>query len=396
MRLGCSSTTGGRTWYRGLVSTMSAGLRRCLSEYCCEGRTIRKLRDSHNAPEGESHSDPLAVNMPMHEANEAERMPLLASAVPALEHVTNALSDSDAARIAALHNSHSRLAHLATVLAEEQERQEKALNKFTVDESLERIQKLSAEQRNEFDVLDFVGELRFGSGRALWGSEEFHSDVLAWLLTPRHSHGLGDRFLTRFLEQAGMPSVGSPQDWAATEVIREWAHVVDGREGRLDILIVNHTQQMLCAIENKVFSDEHSNQLTRYRKALEISSYSAFTKYLVFLTPWGIFPACEEEKRQWKSLAYSKVFGIVQHIVNNHEIPTHAGVREFLNQYATTLRRNIMPETSLSQLARKTYLEHREAIDLILANKPDWVSEARQWLKEGNRSATGVVAGPGR
>ena len=150
----------------------------------------------------------------------------------------------------------------------------------------------------------------------------------------------------------------------------------------LDILIVNHTQQILCAVENKVFSDEHSKQLTRYRKALENHSYSAFTKYLVFLTPRGIFPAREEEKRQWKPLAYSKVFGIVQHIVNNHEIPTHTGVREFLNQYATTLRRNIMPETSLSQLARKTYLEHREAIDLIIANKPDWVAEVKQWLKE--------------
>ena len=373
------STTWERAWYRGLVSTMSAGLWRCLSG--CS-RTIRKRWDSHNAPEGESHSDPLAVNMPMHEANEAERMPLLASAVPALEHVTNVLADSDAARIAVLHNTHSRLAHLTTVLAKEQERQEKALNKFTVDESLKRIQKLSSEQRNEFDALDFVGELGFGSGRALWGSEEFHSDVLAWLLAPRRSHGLGDRFLTRFLQQAGMPPVGCPRDWVATEVIREWAHVVDGQQGYLDILIVNHAQQILCAVENKVFSDEHSNQLTRYRKALEISSYSAFTKYLVFLTPRGTFPVREEEKRQWKSLAYSKVFDIAQHIVDNHEIPTRTGVREFLNQYATTLRRNIMPETSLSQLARKTYLEHREAIDLIIANKPDWVSEAKQWLKE--------------
>ena len=322
------------------------------------------------------------VNMPMHTENEAEQMPLLASAIPALEHVTNILADSDAAKIVALHNIFPQLAHLANVLAEEQEKQEKGLNKLAADESLERIRKLAVEQRNEFDALDFVGQLRFGSGRALWSSEEFHSNVLAWLLTPRHSHGLGDRFLTRFLQQAGMPPVSHLRDWAATEVIREWAHVVDGQQGYLDILIVNHDQQILCAIENKVFSDEHSDQLTRYRKALEVSSYSAFAKYLVFLTPQGTSPVFEEEKLQWKPLAYSKVFGIVQHIVNNHEIPARTGVRGFLNQYATTLRRNIMPETSLSQLARKTYLEHREAIDLIIANKPNWVAEARQWLRE--------------
>ena len=317
----------------------------------------------------------------MHAENEAEQMPLLVSTIPALEHVTSTLADSDTAKLEALHNLCSELAHLANVLAEEREKQEKGFNKLTADESLERIRKLAAEQRNEFDALDFVGELGFGSGRDLWGSEEFHSKVLVWLLDPRGSHGLGDRFLTLFLLQAGVLAVGHPQEWAATEVTREWAHDVERQSGRVDILIVNPTQQILCAIENKVFADEHGDQLTRYRKALE-SSFPTFTKYLVFLTPRGTSPAREEEKQQWTPFAYSKVFGTVQQIVNNHEIPARTGVRGFLNHYVTTLRRNIMPETSLSQLARKTYLEHREAIDLIIANRPNWVSEARQWLRE--------------
>ena len=331
---------------------------------------------------------PLMVKLPMHAENEAEQMQLLASAIPALEHVTSTLADSDTAKIEALHNLCPQLAYLANVLAEEQAKQEKGLNKLAADESLERIRKLAAEQRNEFDALDFVGKLRFGSGRSLWGSEEFHSDVLAWLLAPRHSHGLGDRFLTRFLLQAGMPPMDHPQDWTATEVTREWAHEVEQQLGRVDILIVNHTQQILCAIENKVFSDEHGDQLTRYRNALE-SSFPTFTKYLVFLTPWGTFPVRKEEKRQWKSLAYSKVFGIVKQIVDDHKILGHTGVREFLNQYATTLRRNIMPETSLSQLARKVYLENWEAIDLIKDNEPDWVAEAKPWLREGIAQQSG-------
>ena len=314
--------------------------------------------------------------------NKAEQMPLLASAIPALEHVTNILADSDAAQIATLHSISPRLAHLANVLAEEQEKQEKALNKLTADESLERIRKLAAEQRNEFDALDFVGEQRFGSGYALWGSEEFHSNVLAWLLDPGHSHGLGDRFLTLFLLQAGMQAVDHSRDWAATKVIREWPHVVDGQQGYLDILIVNHAQQILCAIENKVFSGEHGNQLTRYRKALEESSYSTFAKYLVFLTPWGTSPAREKEKRHWKPLAYAMVFDIVQQMVDNYEISARADVCAFLNQYATTLRRNIMPETNLSQLARKIYLEHRKALNLIWESEPDWVTEAKPWLRE--------------
>ena len=40
-----------------------------------------------------------------------------------------------------------------------------------------------------------------------------------------------------------------------------------------------------------------------------------------------------------------------------------------------------MPDTSVRQLARRIYLEHWQAIDLIIAHKPDWVAEAKQWLK---------------
>ena len=368
-----------RVWYCGLVAAMSAGHRKSLSGCRWDGWVTWKLRDCHHTLEGASCFGSLSVDMPMREEKEAERIPLLISAIPSLEHVINVMADSNAAKIDALHNLYPQLAHLTNVLAEERERQEKGLNKLLADENFDRIQKLITKQRNEFDALDFVGTLGFGSGDALWSSEEFHSNVLAWLLAPRRSHGLGDRFLTRFLCQAGMPSEDC-QDWTATEVIREWPNVVDGQQGYLDILIVNHAQQILCAIENKVFSDEHGNQLTRYRKALEVS-FPAFTRYLVFLTPRGTSPTCEEEKQHWKPLAYCMVFDIIQQIVDNHEISVRADVRAFLNQYTTTLRRNIMSETSLSQLARRTYLEHREAMDLIIANKPTWGAEARPWLK---------------
>ena len=250
-----------------------------------------------------------------------------------------------------------------------------------VDESLERLEKLSEDQRSEFDALDFIGRLSLGTGRGLWGSEEFHSRVLAWLLDPRESHGLDDRFLKRFLLRAGVQPAGLSSDWSATEVTREWPNVVDGQRGFLDILVVDEAQRVLCAIENKVFSREHSEQLTRYRRALK-DSYSTFTRHHVFLTPEGTHPSSEKEQEHWTPVNYSMVFDVVQQIVENSDNATTDGVGPFLRQYATALRRNIMPETSVSQLARSIYLEHREAIDLIAANKPDWVAEAKQWLRE--------------
>ena len=319
--------------------------------------------------------------MPLRDEPGAEQATLLENATPALERLERLIAAADAAQISALHSVSPSLEQLEGVLAADRAKQGKGLKKFEADESLEKLEKLSEAQRTEFDALDFIGRLSLGTGRGLWGSEEFHSRVLAWLLDPRESHGLGDRFLKRFLLRAGVQPAGHTSDWAATEVTREWPNVVDGQRGFLDILVVDEAQRVLCAIENKVFSREHSEQLTRYRRALK-DSYSTFTRHHVFLTPEGTHPSSEKEKEHWTPVTYSMVFDVVQQIVENSDNATTDGVGPFLRQYATALRRNIMPETSVSQLARSIYLEHREAIHLIAANEPDWVAEAKQWLRE--------------
>ena len=58
---------------------------------------------------------------------------------------------------------------------------------------LAELEQLLEELRSEFDALTFLG---------ISASEEIHSKVLAWLLDPRGSHGVGDRFLRGFLREA--------------------------------------------------------------------------------------------------------------------------------------------------------------------------------------------------
>ena len=319
--------------------------------------------------------------MPTYFEHAEGRAPALENVIPSLERLDNLIGTTNAARISALHNVLPNLKRLEEGISAERAEQLTGLSKFGMDESLDRLEKLVQEQRTEFDALDFVGWQGFGSGRALWGSEEFHSNVLAWLLDPRQNHSLGDRFLNHFLLSAGVPLAGDTGDRSTTEVTREWPNLVDGQQGSLDILIVSEATQALCAIENKVFSSEHSEQLTRYRKALEVS-YSTFTRYHVFLTRGGTHPFREEESEHWTPFTYSTVFQIVQQIVEDNSISTNVDICAFLRQYATTLRRNVMPETSVSQLARRIYLEHREAIDQIVDNKPRWVAEAKPWLKK--------------
>jgi hypothetical protein len=119
-----------------------------------------------------------------------------------------------------------------------------------------------------------------GSGRWLRGGtdllsivgrqhqEAVHSAAVAWLLDPAGSHGLGARFLARFLAVAGLEDVvaviededlGPADAMVATEV----GLVHDDTAGRIDIKV--DISGHVLIIENKVNAAEHGNQLHRYR-----------------------------------------------------------------------------------------------------------------------------------
>ena len=247
---------------------------------------------------------------------------------------------------------------------------------------LARLEQLVEEQRAEFDAFDFISRMFWGSeGTRLWRDEEFQSNLLAWLLNPRDDHGAGDRFLKGFLLRTGAPADLVSADWDGATVVREWTHEVCGIAGRLDILVVDETQGVLCAIENKIFSGEHTGQLTRYRKALE-NRYRSCHRHHVFLSPTGVLPEQEEDRKHWQAADYAIVFDLVQQLVRSETVAVREDVHWFLTQYATTLRRNVMPDTSAEQTARKIYLENRALFDLILAGKPNYGAELKRRLRD--------------
>ena len=279
-----------------------------------------------------------------------------------------------AGQAAALEDVVPELERLRKLLAGENQAQIAALERFAVEPEVKRLRVLIEEQRAEFDALDF---LRLSS------DEEFHSNFLAWLLDPLESHGFRERFLSNFLRETGAPSKVQASDWTRAIVIREWANQVDGQDGRLDILILNEPECTLCAIENKIWSSEHSDQLMRYRKALE-ERYPQWHRHYVFLTPRGTLPYREEEQKYWTATDYKVVLQLVEQTISNTANPVKEDVRTFLRQYAATLRRNIEPDanTNIQQLVRQIYLEHREAIDLIIKYKPDFEEETKEMFRQ--------------
>ena len=280
------------------------------------------------------------------------------------------------------------LAELEQLLSNSRTEQCRALKRFAADDRLAEVKRLLAEagaQAARFNLFELLG---------LASDEERHSRILGWLFDPAQNHGIGEAFLTSFLAattaeagKRGIDSAAAPTaGWETTGVQLEWFHQVDGEWGYLDILVVNRQEQFLCAIENKIWSAEHSDQLTRYRKALE-AAYPDYCRHLVFLSPRGTVPYRAEERNFWTPVSYTAVLSALDRAIESETMPPD--VSAFLRQYATTLRMHIVPDsTEINQIARKIYLEHRDAIELIYQHKPNFVDEAKRILREAIRHQT--------
>ena len=171
----------------------------------------------------------------------------------------------------------------------------------------------------------------------------------------------------------------SPRDWSAAQVLQEWRNEVEEQWGYLDILILDQDRQNLIAIENKTLSQEHSNQLTRYRRALA-DAYPDFARHHILLSPSGIPANLERDRNYWQPASYSVIHNAIQGILETGVSEPNANA--LLQIYATTIRRNVMPDSSIDRRARRIYLEHREALDRIFANKPNWIEETKPILRE--------------
>ena len=244
-------------------------------------------------------------------------------------------------------------------------------------EDLDRLRSMLEERQGEVDVFYELHQ---------HDKELFHSDMLAWLLNPRGSHGLGDRFLRGFLRLFhGRPPI-SAADRPATRVAREVHLNYEGESGRLDILIENSRANYVCAIENKVWAREGENQLPWYRKVL--TDEYAGNVDLVFLTPDGRAPEEDEEHPHWMSTSYSRILNLIDGLLDGETAIENRDVRAVINQYAVTLRRNIVPDVSndIHKLAQRIYRKHRRAIDLIIENKdrytPNYRSEGYAMVRD--------------
>ena len=264
------------------------------------------------------------------------------------------------------------MARLEASLADERESSRLGILSANFLDALTNLGHAIASESEQLDALDLIAPGR-------WAAEEFHSKIISWILDPEAHHQQAQPFIGALLNATKAPPRLLNADWGAAQVCQEWENVDDGQRGYLDILVLDREHQNLIAIENKTFSPEHSNQLTRYRRALA-DVYPDFTRHHIFLSPDGIPANLERDREHWQPARYSVIHEVIQQVLDTGVADPNANA--LLQIYATTIRRNVMPDTSIDRQARRIYLEHREAIERIVNNRPKWVEEAKPMLKE--------------
>jgi hypothetical protein len=151
-----------------------------------------------------------------------------------------------------------------------------------ISEKYEELSHLKGEKFNLFDILDRRTD-----------EVKTHSAILAELLNPKGSHGLGDEFLklflnlinTRVAEQTNQINIQNTKD---TSVFVEYpiGEIKDDEVigGRIDILLTN--ERFNLCIENKILANDQHLQLFRYHNFLK----NRRNPYLLYLTLDGADP----------------------------------------------------------------------------------------------------------
>lgn len=230
-----------------------------------------------------------------------------------------------------------------------------ALNTFTAIENvdLKRLNELAA----SFNIFSAINAIK---------KETIHSDFLAWLLNPGENHGLGNLFLQAFMDTIAVRAAGrgdrlqeepSGWCWEDWEVLREDINV--------DILLRSESNHYLCAIENKIYSGEHDQQLERYAEGIKKCHPQKKRPHwkcrFVYLTIWGQAPSYSE----YMSLTYYEVMVLTDSLLSEVGAGLDPDVRTLITHYTEAVRRYLVQDSEVQRLCRAIYKEHKTALDLI-------------------------------
>ena len=218
-----------------------------------------------------------------------------------------------------------------------------------------------------------------------------HSNFLSWLLESDGSHKLGDIFLKRFLREVFSSERFTEidqidvegMDLSKVEILREWKNI--------DVLV--KLNNIVVCIENKVLSKEHSNQLKRYKEIINME-FPSHIKTFVYLTPEG--EDSQNETDSYLPISYEFIVETLDKIISVYGESLNEQVKNYIKDYITIIKRELMGTDELTELSKKIYSNHKELFDFVYEHKPDVVDGVKSIFQDQILKRGWVLGSPGK
>ena len=231
---------------------------------------------------------------------------------------------------------------------------------------------LYLENQSEQDFKKWLTGVNIFEILGITSAEIRHSRILAWLLDPKENHKLRTRFLEKLLFKVIEKNESVTEVSSINALLWDFSDGYVYRESKnnIDILFSSEKNKFNLVIENKTFTSDHDNQLSKYRTFIE-KEYPGCKNLFVYLTPYGVKPtqASLEEISHWRLLSYSDISEILSDLIS--ELPDDDKVRFIIKEYDDNIRRNILKDDELKKLSADIYFKYKEVLDLIINNKPN-------------------------
>ena len=268
-----------------------------------------------------------------------------------------------------------------------------------LDDLCAELDKIKSIENTKANIFDAVGMER---------QEVKHSAFIAWLLDPSKPHGIGNRFLAEFcrrlfvsdsvsiqqrnLNALALGGVRSIDDLSSfindtkLEVFRE--RVLVDSESRIDIYIESKSTKTAIVIENKVFTDNHDDQLYRYIEQLD--SYSKVNhdlierKIFVYLTPLGTPPDDRQEHNETHDMyclfGYKTILGIIERV---KRYCNEQRVLFLMEDHVAMVKKNILKEDEkVRAKCREIYRAYEKEIELLMRYNSNNANDVIKYCKE--------------
>lgn len=270
-----------------------------------------------------------------------------------------------------------------------------AISKLKALES--KLQSIQTQKSTTINIFEAVG---------MTTQEIKHSAFLAWLLNPAMPHNLGNKCLKALFENLlhyeqniidvegylpnkqilGVTAVEELQEFLDDKelsIITERTLTRDDDDGRIDIFIESDKAKTLIAIENKVFTSTHNDQLKRY--VTEFDSREDWKKIFIYLTPNGDLPYDSNGKYEenWCILSYETILDMVRSILTEVH---NTKLKNLMGDYIEMVNTNILNKNpKVRSLCKKIKREHAEALEILAAytdNAQEVLKYAFNWCKK--------------